>query len=96
MHHDRPGMRQPQQRRVDAVPFEGGEPLPGLGFLSHAGPDVRVKNVGSPRRFRGVADDPDLSAAESFAILPNRGIRFVPLRARDPQVETEDVGRLDP
>src|SRR3990172_540149 len=96
MHHDPPATRLPQQRRVDAIPLEGGAPLPALGLLPHAGPDVGVEHVRVPRRFRRSADDPDVPPADLSRLLDDRGIRLVPLRARHPQVEPEDVGRLDP
>src|SRR3989304_3373380 len=64
MHHDRPAIRLPQPRRVDAIPLEGGAPLPALGLLPHAGPDVGVEHVRVPRRFRRSADDPDVPPAD--------------------------------
>src|SRR3990170_850120 len=95
MHHDRPAIRLPQQRRVDAIPLEGGAPLPALGLLPHAGPDVGVEHVRVPRRFRRSADDPDVPPADLSRLLDDRGIRLVPLRARHPQVG-EDLARMVP
>ena len=94
--HDAIRFCQGHQRIIQAVAGKGLLANLLFSLLPHAGPDIGIDHVGSGDRNFRVGRQRDLAGSLGHGPLHDRGIRLVPLRAGQSQLEAENRRSLDP